>query len=330
MSPAGAARRVTIVMYHFVRDLQRSRYPAIKGLDAAAFAGQLEHVLRHHQVVRMEDVVAAAHDPAATLPERALLLTFDDGYLDHYATVFPLLDRLGLQGSFYPPARAILERRVLDVNKIHFVLAAAPDPGQVAAAMEAHVDAARDRFELAPLTEYRARYAHANRWDPAEVIYLKRMLQKGLPEALRAEVTDALFRAFVTDDEAAFAQELYASLEQLRCMHRHGMHVGSHGHDHVWLDQLAAPEQEAQVVASLDFLRQVGVAPDAWTMAYPYGGYDASLEAVLARHGCRAALTTEVATADLDAHRPLALPRIDTNDLPMRADAPPERWTRAT
>jgi peptidoglycan/xylan/chitin deacetylase (PgdA/CDA1 family) len=197
----------------------------------------------------------------------------------------------------------------------------------VVAALEAHVDAARDRFDLAPLAVYRARYAHANRWDPPEVIFVKRMLQKGLPEALRAEVTDALFRTFVASDEAAFAQELYVSLEQLRCMHRHGMHVGSHSHDHVWLDQLTQPEQEAQVVASLDFLRQVGVDPQSWTMAYPYGGYDASLEAVLARHGCRAALTTDLATADLDSHRPLALPRIDTNDLPTRADAEPTPWS---
>ena len=83
-----AGRRVTIVMYHFVRDLRRSRYPAIKGLDVERFAGQLAHIQRHYTVVRMEDVVAAARDPGVALPPRALLLTFDDGYAEHYQTVW--------------------------------------------------------------------------------------------------------------------------------------------------------------------------------------------------------------------------------------------------
>jgi peptidoglycan/xylan/chitin deacetylase (PgdA/CDA1 family) len=322
-----ARRRLTIVMYHFVRDLERSRYPAIKGLDTRRFVGQLDYVLAHYQVVRMEDVLAALDDPGAELPPRALLLTFDDGYADHYQTVFPILDRLGLQGSFFAPARAILERRVLDVNKIHFVLAGAADPTRVAAALEAQLDAFRGDHELASTATYRARHAHANRWDPAEVIYVKRMLQKGLPEAVRAPIADALFRTFVTADEAAFAEELYLSLEQLRCMRRHGMHVGSHSHDHLWLDTLTETEQRRQVVASVDFLRVVGCDLDAWTMCYPYGGFDASLLAILGDHGCRLGLTTELALADLDAHHRLTLPRIDTNDLPDRPDAEPVAWT---
>jgi len=117
------SRRVTIVMYHFVRNLRHARYPEIKGLDTANFAGQIAYIRRHYQVVSMEDVIAAARDSDAELPERALLLTFDDGYIDHYTNVFPLLDRYGLTGAFFPPARAILERTVLDVNKIHFLLA---------------------------------------------------------------------------------------------------------------------------------------------------------------------------------------------------------------
>ena len=37
---------VTIVMYHYVRDLERTRYPEIKGLDAKKFRGQLMHIRR--------------------------------------------------------------------------------------------------------------------------------------------------------------------------------------------------------------------------------------------------------------------------------------------
>lgn len=323
----GRARHVTIVMYHFVRDLERSRYPRIAGLDSRDFVGQIDYIRRRYHVVRMEDVVAAAHDPDLELPERALLLTFDDGYADHADTVFPLLVRHGLQGSFFPPARAILERKVLDVNKIHFLLASQPDTARIVAAMEDRIGVCGSDHGAESLEHYRAMYAHANRWDPAAVIYVKRVLQKGLPPALRTAITDELFREFVARDETAFADELYVTADQLRRMHASGMHIGGHGHDHLWLDTLDPCAQERQVQASKAFLASLGCDLDAWVMGYPYGGFDASLLSILERHGCRAGLTTEVAIADLDAHHPLTLPRIDTNDLPRSLDAPTNRWT---
>src|SRR5690606_24077053 len=257
--------KVTIVMYHYVRDLARSRYPRIKGLDAADFAGQLEYMLRHYQPVRMEDVLAATRGEAE-LPPRSILLTFDDGYAEHFDVVYPLLDRLGVQDSFFPPASAVLDGKVLDVNKIHFVLASQPDVSVLVEAMERRIAELSGQFELEPVPALRERYAKPGRYDPAEVVYLKRVLQRGLPEEARARVVDELFARFVSADEAAFAAELYVSLEQLMCMKRHGMFIGSHSYDHVWLNSLTPVEQEDQVVRSLGFLEQVGVERDQWVM----------------------------------------------------------------
>lgn len=318
--------KVTIVMYHYVRDLKRSRYPRIKGLDSADFAGQLEYVLKHYQPVRMEDVLSAMAG-GADLPERPVLLTFDDGYAEHFDVVFPLLDRYGIQGSFFPPASAVLDGKVLDVNKIHFVLASEPDAALLVSTMERRVQELSGEYDLPSVASLRERYSQPHRYDTAEVAYLKRVLQRGLPLDARTRVVDELFARFVSQDEAAFAAELYVSLEQLRCMVRHGMFVGSHSYDHLWLDSLPPDEQERQVVRSLEFLEQVGVDGDRWVMCYPYGGYDESLLEVLGRHGCAAGLTTEVALADL--RRPLELARIDTNDLPKSADAPANEWTAA-
>ncbi len=322
-------RRVTIVMYHFVRNLRRSRYPEIKGLDLADFVGQLEYISKHYNVTTMEDVIEAAHNKDKKLPERALLLTFDDGYAEHFHTVFPLLDRLGMQGSFFPPARAVLERRVLDVNKIHFLLASQPDKSKIVSALESEVAANANAYSLQPLEYYRQTYAHPNRYDTAEVVYIKRMLQKALPEDLRARIVDALFRDFVSSDEAAFAEELYVTPEQLRCMLRHGMFIGSHSYDHYWLDTLTPQEQQREVVRSMSFLRDLGCNMDSWVMCYPYGGHNNTLQGILTQNHCAIGLATEVDIADLDKHSPLALPRIDTNDLPKRGDAPCNDWTRA-
>ena len=56
------------------------------------------------------------------LPANACLLTFDDGYRDHFEIVFPrLVGRGAGRGSSFPVARAARDHEVLDVNKIQFV-----------------------------------------------------------------------------------------------------------------------------------------------------------------------------------------------------------------
>lgn len=319
------SRRVTIVMYHFVRDLARSRFPQIKGLSTGDFCGQLDFLGRHYQVVSADDVIRAARGED-DLPDRALLLTFDDGYADHFDVVLPMLEERRWPGCFFPPAQAVLESRVLDVNKIHFILAAASDPKEIVAAVFEAVAREGPARRLPAPEAYWSQVAHPGRYDSAEIIFVKRMLQRELPADLRTSVTDALFRKFVTQDENGFAAELYMSLEQLRTMHRSGMCVGSHGYNHSWLNALNAEQQRAEIERSLSFLDQVGVASHDWVMCYPYGAWNATLLEMLPAYGCALGLTVEVAVADLGVHQPLTLPRLDTNDLPTRATANGSGW----
>ena len=50
------------------------------------------------------------------------MLTFDDGFIDHYKYVFPHLLEKKIKACFYPPIQVIKNKTVLDVNKIHFIL----------------------------------------------------------------------------------------------------------------------------------------------------------------------------------------------------------------
>jgi hypothetical protein len=167
--------------------------------------------------------------------------------------------------------------------------------------------------------DYWTKWGQANRFDTAEVIYIKRMLQVALPRELRNRLARQVFAQVVSVDEAAFAQELYATVEQLRVMRQCGMVIGSHGDAHEWLNSLERPEQERDIDAALAFLRTVGTPVDQmWTIAYPYGGWNEPLLDVLTSRGCRLGFTTEAAVAQVGQHRPLCLPRLDTNDLPPR------------
>ncbi|WGL51911.1 polysaccharide deacetylase family protein [Nocardioides sp. BP30] len=305
---------LTIVMYHYVRDLRRSRYPEIKGRDTEEFRRQLGWLAAHHSVVSTAEVIAASRGEAE-LPPDAAWLTFDDGYLDHWTTVFPLLHERGWHGAFFPPARPVRDGALLDVNRIQFILAACADQSVLVDRLRSAVAEHSGEDGVLAFDDYWHQLARPSRWDPAETIFVKRMLQRALPERLRREVARSLFAEFVSVDERAFCAELYVSEDQLRTMIRSGMYVGNHTSSHPWLDSLSTEEQAAEIDDALGFLGGLGAPTSDWVMAYPYGGYDASLLGVVAERGAALGVTVEASVADVSTDHPLTLPRLDTNDL---------------
>ena len=307
---------LTIVMYHYVRDLARSRFPGIKGRDLEEFKRQLAYIGEHFTVVTAQDVIAACKGQHH-LPDNAAWLTFDDGYIDHFINVFPLLRDRGWQGAFFPTVNTILHGELLDVNKIHFILAAQPDVDKIIAEIKTFIELHNDNDDVHDFDTYWKQLAQPSRFDPAEVIFVKRVLQHGLPENLRNQKTAQLFRKFVSDDMSAFGAELYMSIDQIKTLVDCGMYVGSHGAKHHWLDRLTPEQQDAEIEASLNFLEQMGAPTSDWVMCYPYGAYNEALFPLLEKRNCAAALTTRVAVAQIGMDPPLALPRMNTNDLPV-------------
>jgi peptidoglycan/xylan/chitin deacetylase (PgdA/CDA1 family) len=310
------SRTVTIVMYHYVRDLKNSRFPAIKGLSIERFRRQLDYIQAHYTPITVEMLLGALRSGEKDLPPNSILLTFDDGYGDHFANVFPLLEARKIQGCFFPPAEAILEHKVLDVNKIHFVLASERNTGQLLDRVFASLEEFRSDYSLKAKESYLQYLEGDHRFDLREVIVLKRLLQRELPEPVRTEIVRRLFAEYVTADETAFACELYMSVDQIACLRRLGMHIGCHGYSHAWLNHLPPDAQATEIDRSLEFMQSLGVTADCWTICYPYGGFNDSLLQILRTRRCQLGFSVEPRIANLDSDERLTLPRIDTNDLP--------------
>ncbi len=308
--------KLTVVMYHYVRDLENSRYPRINGLAIDRFRGQLDYLAKHHTFVRVEDVMAACRGDQA-LPSDAVLLTFDDGYADNYRYAFPLLDERGVQGCFFPPVASLRDRVVLDVNKIHFALAAIGDVEAIATFCLEKVAAWRDEYGLEEPGYYESHLARTSRFDDPRTLFVKDLLQRGLPETVRSRLTDEVFRRFVSVDEKAFAEELYLTMDQAQTMRRHGHYFGAHGLSHRWLDSLPAEEQRAELQVSLELMRQLGYRDGEFVVSYPYGGFDEHTLPVARELGFGLGFSVEARTATIGQDDPLLLPRLDTVDLPF-------------
>ena len=311
--------KLYIAMYHYVRDLKNSRYPEIKGMDISVFKQQIAFFKEKFHPVTIEDVIEA-YEVGKDLPENALLLTFDDGYIDHFTNVFPILQENRMQGSFFIPGKAFTENVLLDVNKVHFVLASAPIDELYEAVLK-YVDGVvkNNECDLPSVEELVNQYAIANRFDSKEVIFVKRMLQTVLPEEIRNRITSELFAKFVGVEERKFAKELYVNLDQLKCMKRNGMYIGLHGYDHYWLGNLTKEKMQADIDASLESLSDV-VDENSFILNYPYGNYNDDVLDYLRKKGCKLGMTTEVRLADISSDDRLLLPRFDCNDFPPKSN----------
>jgi len=318
--------KLTVVMYHFVRDIARSRFKDIKGLETDLFKGQIEFIKKHYSVVSCYDVISFLKGEAK-LPPRPLILSFDDGYIDHFENVFPVLLQNKLPGCFFPAAEAVLKKKVLGVNKIHFVLASCKDKQSLLLEIEGMFEVSKRELSLGSIEQYKFKEVPLGRQDDLIVTNIKQMLQRSLPYQLRSTIVNFLFEKYVTTDEQDFANNLYMDEVKLRRIMEGGMILGSHGYSHEWMDIMPAHEQEREVELSLNFLRDIGVSMEDWVMCYPHGAWNESLLKILRKKGCGLGLTIEVNLAKLGKIDPLLMPRLDTNDLPKSHDASASSWT---
>lgn len=317
--------KITIVTYHFVRELTYSRYPEIKGLDVALFKGQILYLKKYYNFITMEQLIDAI-DNNTSLPEKAVLLTFDDAYLDHFTQVFPVLLENNIQGSFFPPAKAITEHKVLDVNKIHFVLASCNNTQRIIQDIYTFLDEYRIEYNLETNNYYYSKLAEPDRFNSAEVIFIKRLLQVELIENLRSIITHKLFLKYIDIPESAFSRELYMNIDQIKTMRQLGMHIGTHGYDHYWLNYLSKEKQLIEIKKSLEFIKNIGGNITYWTMCYPYGGYNKDTLDLLSENNCKLALTINLGISDIRGENRYTLSRLDTNDLPKNRNSTINKW----
>jgi len=305
---------ITIIMYHYVRDLSKSKYPNIKGLSIEAFEKQLSYIKQNYNAVDIRDIILAIRGIKKLLPN-ACLLTFDDAFIDHYIYVYPRLIAQGLKGTFFPPAVIYYEDTVLDVHKIHFILAVESDINRIIKDLFKLMDHF-DETCLFSKKELYHQYAKPGRFDNRDINFVKQLLQSVLPENMRCKIINELFSKYVSSDEKAFAQELYMSIPMIQELVDNGMTIGGHGYSHKRLGMLSPQEQTIEIEKTRLFLNKIHDSEQIdWVLSYPHGNWNKDTLKILTSNDCAIALTINVGKADIC--KPLELNRFAPNHFPF-------------
>jgi peptidoglycan/xylan/chitin deacetylase (PgdA/CDA1 family) len=307
----------TIVFYHYVRDVTRTDFPDIKALSPSGFAAQLDWLQTRFDVVDGPTFERAVRSGADFVRPTALL-TFDDGFVDHYEHVFPVLRSRGLGGIFFLVGSTLGERPMLaNVHKTHFLLSrlgAERFAREVAAALSAEgvsIPAPNDGRE------------GVYRYDEAPDVRIKRILNYEAPYPVADRVLSALFARHVGDSDE-FARTLYLSSRQIGDMARGGMTFGFHTESHPVLSRLNREEQRGELRNGTRAIREL-TGQETVSFCYPYGfthTYNAETLETLEEFGYSMAFNTVRREAIVGQERRYELPRFDTRDVARLQEVP--------
>ena len=306
----------TAIMYHYVRNMHETEFPAIKGLLLEKFRGQLGYVERHFKVISLAEYGDCLRGNSKA-PEKSCLLTFDDGVKDHYLNVFPELEKRGFAAGFFPMTQPLEEGIVPVVQKTHFLLAKLGAKDFAEEFNRSLKERFPDLVEEFFVDDGEKRQAK-HRWDDALTSNLKYNIAT-MPLGPKVELLNAIFpRHFGNEKE--FCGQLYMNWEEMREMEEAGMEFGGHTHSHPTLASLDKEGQEKEIIESTGILRK-GLRGKIRCFSYPYGSFNQDTIEILQGDGYEMALTTDVGVNKGIAIDPFKIKRFDTNDIPCSGNA---------
>jgi len=240
------------------------------------FQQQVRHLARYYNVLTASE--AAGLNRCGRLPQRAVCITFDDGYRDNYEYAFPILKQYGVRATVFVTTGTI---------------DSAESPlwhDQVFAAFGQTRKASWEWNGVAWSLS-----AKAQRWEVAKRFAA---FVRCLGESERDAAVQLLSAHLEVSAEEASQRSPMLTWDHIREMNKWGVEIGAHTVTHPVLSTLPAERQEQEIRDSIETIeRQVGIRPRVFS--YPNGRAgdfdDKSIE-LLKVHGVDAAYTTVFGT----------------------------------
>jgi len=255
-------------------------------VDAALFDWQMRLTKECFCVLPLDEGIDRME--RGTLPPRALAITFDDGYADNVTVALPILQRYGLQATFFIATDFLDGGRMWNDSIIETFRRASGNLLDLD-----HLNLGR--HPIATTKERRT----ATDAVIAEIKYR--------PTDARLDIVDAIREAA----RASLPDDLMMSTEQVRLLHRAGMTIGGHTCSHPILTRVPDDQARAEIVEGGRILANIVGEPIA-LFAYPNGrpgaDYDARHVRIVREAGFKAAVTTSWGAARRDSDR-FQLPR---------------------
>jgi peptidoglycan/xylan/chitin deacetylase (PgdA/CDA1 family) len=297
------------VNFHYV-GMGSFPHPGIHGLDTVQFQKTLEGLGRAYDFISLEDIRAAVSGHR-DLPERAGLVTLDDGLTCQYTHALPILDTLGIPAAFFALGCPYGDRRAASVHKLHYLRATRGDSAVLAVVTEL-----ADKGEIPhhPSEVDGDRASESYRYDDKDAARLKYFLNYFIPAEATERIIGTLFTRLDLE-EHAFDTDMYMPIPALKALADRGW-LGSHAWSHRPLARMSKDEAKKELISSRALLEDLTGTPIR-AVSYPLGNPDAvnrSVADIAVEAGYTIGWSMERAL-NISCADPLLFARIDASDI---------------
>ena len=285
------ARKVTgatVLNYHSVARPEEARWVDPRyHLPPSEFERQMRYLAAHRRPVslsRLLESMAGGRD----LPPGSVVVTFDDGYLDHLTVAAPILVKLRIPATFFLPTGYVsrVENQWVDRLYSSFLRRTRHDmlvDGEAFDLTRASQEreAFRRKESVLLITTYSERSAH-----------LRNVEEQIRPEGSAPKLT-------MDWDDVRRLQRISPAFD-----------IGAHSRDHIDMSALEESDARAEIAACAeDLRRELGEAPRDFS--FPYERWNPRVREEVRAQGFRSAMgdgPDPLITRDSDR---FALPRLD-------------------
>jgi peptidoglycan/xylan/chitin deacetylase (PgdA/CDA1 family) len=230
--------KVTGLIYHAVSDRSLPYidhiYPPVK---TDRFEEALKYLKNHYNIITYEQLHTHRIE-GKQLPDKALHLSFDDGYIECYTLVRPLLKKYNIPCTFFITSDWIDDKGMFYRNKVGLCIE------KLSGLMEMEVFRLLSDINHIFGTELKTK-SDFSRW-------VKPMVQADVERIDRiCEVFDVKWMRMIQDEP------FYLTSAQIKLMADEGFTIGSHTQSHPKLVQVTPEEMEKEIVESSRTIQKI-------------------------------------------------------------------------
>jgi peptidoglycan/xylan/chitin deacetylase (PgdA/CDA1 family) len=295
-------KRVIILMYHRVVDIPSSPYHGIVSIQS--FEQQMEYIQDFCNPIPLGELADVIQNNA--LPQKGVVVTFDDGYKDNLKFASPILKRFKIPATFFITTNYIGSKQEYWWDELERIVLL---PGQ--SSTNSRIDILGEELSLD--------LSNASREQ--KLIYLKAL--HGFLKPLHPNQRDKVLKLMVESrglDKMGRKEYLPMSQAELIQLATDDLfEIGAHTQGHPMLAALSPADQRCEIENSKQRLEDI-IGKSVDTFAYPYGqsiDFDTQTARITHSLGFKAAVTSMPGIVQ-DTSNPILLPRIWIGDWDLK------------
>jgi peptidoglycan/xylan/chitin deacetylase (PgdA/CDA1 family) len=262
--------QVAIITYHHIgTKIDDYLLYRIKTSD---FQQQMRYLKQTHEIISFE-TLHQAFAGKKSLPRRAAIITFDDGYKDNYTEAYPILKKNNIPATIFLTTGPIETNAIFWWNIIGYVLCNTK---------LTKIDLEDFGVVSPPSKE--------NMFHSLRMTYSR---FKNIPEEKKKKLIDLLIQKSDVNIPNDFGKDLMVSWDNVKEMNENGIDFGSHTVTHPILTHVPLNQVKVEIIESKKIIEKKLNRPIT-TFCYPNGfatDYNADIIQILKDNGFQSSVT---------------------------------------